>query len=141
MSDVIGLVGLVTGGTQDALAMIDIPQDGFLIGIDWDINGDLDSDGDELRLEMSFIATNQLAQNDVRGRISSASARAVVLTSVGGHIVSVQKWLDGFDIPVSAGERLFLHSLTTAAAVAVCVVNLYFDFGTNVLPRRSTRRR
>jgi len=141
MSDVIGMVGVLIGGTQDAMAMIDIPQDGFLIGIDWDLNADLDADIEVVSAELSFIATNQLTSNDVRGRISSVSARAAVLTAVGTAIVSIQKWLSGFDIPVSAGERFFLHGVSIAGVAGVVIVNLFFDFGSNALPRRSTRRR
>lgn len=141
MSDVIGLVGLITGGTQDAVTMIDIPQDGFLIGIDWDVNMDADADPEVASFELSFISTNQLTQSDVRGRITSVSFRTTVLTAVGGHIVGLQKWLSGFDIPISAGERLFLHAVTTASMAGVAIVNLFFDFGANALTRRSTRRR
>ncbi len=141
MSDVIGIVGVITGGTQDTVAMIDIPQPGFLIGIDWDVNGDLDADAEILTCELSFIATNQLTASDVRGRISSIGARLALLSATSAHVVSLQKWLNGFDIPVAAGERLFLHVVSTAGVAGVAIVNLFFDFGANALPRRSTRRR
>jgi len=140
MSDVIGIFGAVTGGTQDALGMIDIPQDGFIIGIDWDANVDLDVDTESFTAELSFIATNQLSTNDVRGRLSSISARVAVLTSVGGHVVSMQKWLGSFDIAVAGGERLFLHASSTAGVTGEVRVNLYVDF-TGGTTRRSARRR
>ncbi len=138
MVDVIGMFGAITGGTQDSIAMIDIPQDGFLIGIDWDLNVDLDA-AEVCACELSFIATNQLTTNDVRGRISSVSSRAVVLTAVGVNSVGIQKWIGSFDLSVSGGERLFLHTAATAGVVGEVRCNLYLDQPGST--RRSARRR
>lgn len=139
MSDVLGMLGLGTGGTQDAIAMIDIPQDGFIIGIDWDCNAVLDAE-ENYAAELSFIATAQLLQNDVRGRISSISGQGVEITAVGHTFTSMQKWLGSFDISVSGGERLFLHVIATAGVTSITRCNLFIDFGGTVT-RRSTRRR
>ncbi len=139
MSDVLGLYAATTGGTENGLAMIDIPQDGFLVGIDWDWRAILDA-SESFQIELSFLATNQLATNDVRGRISSISHQAQVLTAVGVSAVSIQKWLSGFDVAMSGGERLFIHADSTAGVVAIGRCNLYIDFG-GTLTRRSARRR
>lgn len=140
MSDVIGMYGAITGDTQDALAMIDIPQDGFLIGIDWDLNTTLDAANERTECELSFIATNQLTANDVRGRLSSVSVQTELLTSVGLQAYSVQKWLGSFDIAVAGGERLFLHALSTTGVAGRVRCNLFIDF-TGGTTRRSARRR
>jgi len=137
--DVIGMQGGFTGGTENALAMIDIPQDGFIIGIDWDLRADLDADGELIEAELSFIATNQLATNDVRGRISSISSMVTVLTAVGGHTASLQKWLGSFDISVAGGERLFLHTNGSAGVTGTVRCNVYLDQPGS--QRRSARRR
>lgn len=139
MSEVIGLYGLIAGGTQDALASIDIPQDGFIIGVDWDMHADLDADSEFANAELSFIATNQLSTSDVRGRISSVSALVTVLSAVGGHTAGAQKWLGSFDMPVSGGERIYLHSVASSGVGGVIRANLYVDLGT--VTRRSARRR
>lgn len=139
MSDVIGMYGLIAGGTQDAIAMIDIPQDGFIIGVDWDVNADLDTDGEFVSAELSFIATNQLSSNDVRGRISSVSSRVAFVTS-GYSVIGLQKWLGSFDISVAGGERMFIHVIASAGAVGVVRVNLFVDFSGGTT-RRSARRR
>jgi len=139
LTDVIGMFGAIIGGTQDSIAMIDIPQDGFIIGIDWDLNCDLDADLETVFAELSFIATNQQNTNDVRGRLSSISARSAVLTAVGVSNVSIQKWLGSFDLAVSGGERLFLHVVSTAGIGGEVRCNLYADLGTTT--RRSARRR
>ena len=140
MSDVIGMKGDVTGGVENSIAMIDIPQDGFIIVVDWDSNFTLDAANEFIEIELSFITTNQLATNDVRGRISSISAQAEVLSAVGLHSFSLQKVVSGFDIRVAAGERLFLHSNATAGVQGSARCNLYVDFNT-ALTRRSARRR
>ena len=137
--NIIGMWAAITGGTQDALANIDIPQDGVLLGIDWDVNGDLDADGEGLALELSFIATNQLGQNDVRGRISSISTNLVVLTAVGIDHISLQKWISPFQLMLFGGERLYLHSLSSAGVSGVVRCNLHFDGGAQIT-RRSSRR-
>lgn len=139
MSDIIGMFGLITGGTEDAIAMIDVPQDGFLIGVDWDFRVALDA-AEAVDLELSFIATNQFNTNDVRGRISSISAEAIVLTAVGINAISLQKWLGSFDISVAGGERLFMHASSTAGVTGRGRCNLFIDF-TGGTTRRSARRR
>ena len=139
MTDVIGLTGAITGDTQDAVAMIDIPQDGFIIGIDWDVRLDMDADGEFFEAELSFIATNQLTTNDVRGRLSSVSAMATVLTAVGQFNTGLQKWLGSFDIAVSGGERIFMHFLSSTGVGGRARCNMYVDLGTTT--RRSARRR
>lgn len=139
MSDVIGMYGAITGDTQDALAMIDIPQDGFIIGIDWDLHASLDA-AETVNAELSFIATNQFTTNDVRGRLSSISCQADVVTAVGVVSTGLQKWLGSFDISVAGGERLFLHTLATTGVTGAIRCNLFIDF-TGGTTRRSARRR
>jgi len=138
MSEVIGMFGAVTGGVQDSIAMIDIPQDGFIIGIDWDVNALMIASA-LLSAELSFIASNQLVTNDVRGRLSSISVQNAQSTAVGLNNVSVQKWLGSFDIPVAGGERMFIHVVSTAGLTGNVRCNMYVDLGT--VTRRSARRR
>jgi len=137
--DVIGMLALGTGGVQNGIAMVDIPQDGVIIGFDWDMNAILDATLETIQAELSFIATNQLNTNDVRGRLTSISAACTVLTAVGGHVVAVQKWLGSFDLAVAGGERLFMHLNATAGVVSIVRCNIYFDASGTM--RRSARRR
>lgn len=137
--EIISMFGSITGGTQDALAQIDVPQDGVLRGIDWDLFHSLDADTESAAVELSFIATNQIIQNDIRGRISSISAQVTVLTAVGGHVGSAQKWIGGFELMLSGGERLFLNVLSTVGVTGQVRCNLHFDGGAAVT-RRSARR-
>jgi len=137
--EVIGMFAAGTGGTQDAQAQVDIPQDGFLLGVDWDMNAEFDANGEFLDVELSFIATNQLLTNDVRGRLSSVSAfyRGVDPSDV---VVSVQKYVDWKEISVSGGERLYLHLLGAAGVLSKTRCNLHLET-TGGTTRRSARRR
>ena len=137
--EIIGMHGSIAGATQDALAQIDVPQDGVLRGVDWDMSLNLDADDENSGAELSFIATNQLASNDTRGRISSISSWAAVLSAVGVNTVSVQKWIGPFELMVAGGERLFLHVSSTSGVTGIIRVNLHFDGGATVT-RRSARR-
>lgn len=139
MLEMIGMMGAIAGSVENAIAQIDVPQDGILRGIDWDVNVNMDADDEVVAAELSFIATNQLSANDVRGRISSVSTRLAVLTAVGGHHVGLQKWIGGFELVLAGGERLYLHSSTTAGVTGVARATLHFDGGAAVT-RRSARR-
>ena len=139
MLEIIGMYGTIGGGTENALAQVDVPQDGVLRGIDWDCSANLDADSEGCDIELSFIATNQLSSNDTRGRISSVGVVAVVLTAVGVDSVSMQKWIGGMELALAGGERLYLHVVSTAGVFGVARCNLHFDGGAAVT-RRSARR-
>jgi hypothetical protein len=137
-TEIIGMYGAVTGGTQDGLANIDIPQDGVITGVDWDGRGDLDADTEFWAAELSFIATNQLTQNDVRGRISSVSS-GISLTTSGAPAPVLQKFVGPLDLPVSGGERLYLHASSTSGVGGEVRCNIHLDVGRSGT-RRSARR-
>ena len=137
-SEIIGMFAQVTGGTQDARAQIDIPQDGVILGIDWDASWYFDAE-EKAEIELSFIATNQLDTNDVRGRLSSISAHNAEVTAVGHNPICCQKWLGGIELVVAGGERVYLHSVATAGVNGEVRCNLYVDLGATM--RRSARRR
>jgi len=137
--EIIGMFGGITGGTQDAIAQIDIPQDGVIRAIDWDMRVDLDTDLEVADAELSFIATSQLTTNDTRGRISSVSSMVAILTAVGASVSVVQKFVGPFELMVSGGERMFLHAVTSSGVVGAVRLNLHFDGGA-IVTRRSARR-
>jgi len=137
--EVIGMQATGSGGTEDAIAQIDIPQDGFLLGLDWDAYAILNAINETFNAELSFIATNLLGTNDVRGRISSISAATHILTS-GIAIITIQKYVDVKEISVSGGERLYIHLLATGGVISELRCNLHFEM-TGGSTRRSARRR
>lgn len=135
---IIGMYALYAGGTQDAAAQVDIPQDGQITGIDWDLESDMDADSEFSRAELSFIATNQLSQSDVRGRISSIAAR-MSLTTSGIALVSAQKFVGPLDLPVAGGERIYIHLHSSTGVIGTVRCNVHLNTSTGV-PRRSARR-
>lgn len=136
---ILGLYGAYTGGAEDAIAQLDIPQDGVITGVDWDGNANLDADNEESIVELSFIATNQADQNDVRGRISSITAR-ISLTTSGIATVQMNKFVGPMDLPVAAGERIYLHSKSTSGVNGSCRCNVHLDTSGRGITRRSARR-
>jgi len=135
--EIIGMFGSASGST-DALAQIDVPQDGVLRGIDWDVSAHMDADAESIDVELSFIATNQLAVNDTRGRISSVGSILTVTTS-GSPISTMQKFISGMELMLHGGERLYTHVVATSGLTAAVRCNLHFDGGATVV-RRSARR-
>jgi len=136
--EIIGMYAAFTGGTQDAIAQIDIPSDGSITGIDWDARANLDADNEVADIELSFIATNQNAQNDVRGRISSVSM-SISLTTSGISMVSIQKFIGPIDLLVAGGERLYLHVVSTAGVTGAVKCGVHLDMISSAR-RRSARR-
>jgi len=137
--EIIGMYAAGAGGTENAVAQLDIPQDGFLLGFDWDGYALLNAVNEKFGAELSFIATNQLSTNDVRGRLSSVSAGIHILTS-GIGIVSIQKYVDVKEIVVSGGERLYMHMDSTGGVISELRCNLHFEMQGGST-RRSARRR
>lgn len=137
--EVIGMYATGTGGIENASAQIDIPQDGFILGVDWDGYALLNASDEMIIAEFSFIATHQTTSNDVRGRISSISAAMHLLTS-GSNVNDLQKYVDLKELAVSGGERVYIHLNATAGVVSSIRLNLHFEM-TGGSTRRSARRR
>ena len=134
---VIQMYGTGDGGTDDAVANIDIPQDGTITGIDWAVESTLNADGEVTGVELSFIATNQMAVNDARGALSVVRAALGLLTS-GAGVTSINKFVP-MDIDVSGGERLYLH-IVASSGVATAVSCLIHFRPRGGVVRRSRRR-
>jgi len=128
-----------TGGTQNSLANIDIPEDARLTLVDWTMVAALNADAEVIRYELSFIATNQLDTNDVRGVITVCGSKLGLLTS-GAGTTSVNKAVP-MSIIVAGGERIYLHADATAGVVSNVNAILHFEVPTPRATRRSQRRR
>ena len=139
-TEIIGMFADVTGGTQDAAATVDVPFDGLLTGVDWDVEADMDADTERIACELSFIATQQIGTNDVRGRISSISGR-MSLTTSGVAVTSLQKFVGPMELIVAGGERIHLHVISSASLVGVMRCNIHLDTATAARSRRRSRRR
>lgn len=134
----VNMFGTGTGGAENALAVIDVPDDAVIEGADWACQAALNADAEFFVAELSFISTQQNNVNDARGLISMVAARCGLLTS-GSTAPSLNKFVP-LNLIVAGGERLFLHANSTAGVVSRlnCVIALNLRRG---IPRRSQRRR
>jgi hypothetical protein len=132
------VVATSSGGDQSALTSIDVPKDGSLIGVEWAGYTIFDTTLDFQLWQLSFGSTlNNI--NDSRQIISMATVGGVtVLTSVGAVVGKVEGYTKIPDIPVGAGERIFMHSAAAAAVVGTVRAMVHFDFDLD-LPRARRR--
>jgi len=143
MSDltVIQMFATINAAVTDSLAVIDVPNNGRLIGIDWamQIIG-LNTAGDVANMELAFIATNQRTTNDARGTISAAKAACNETgTTVVASIGEISKYVDlRPGVKVAAGERIYVHGQASTGVTINGIILLQFDFGS---PRRAAVRR
>lgn len=125
-------------------ASSDIPEDGFIVGVDWTIGistGGGFQSADSMTAQLSFVGTSQFATNDVRGPISMATTGVGAVTTSGVASVQANKWV-GFPEPmqVAGGERIFLHVTEVGVAAVDIWVLVHLRTG-RAIPRRSARRR
>ena len=130
------LAGTGAGGAQNALAQVDVQKDGRLVGVWWAAEADLDADAESAEFQLSF-GSAYATTSDQRMIISSIRMRASVLTAVG----AVPCFYNGYHplyLPVSMGERIFLHASASACVTSELRPILSFDFD---LDRPLARRR
>jgi len=134
------LAGAGTGGTQDALGSLDVPEDGRIVACDWAGYATFDATAENITAEVSFIATNTIATNDARGMISQVRSRFNNISTTGGGVSDMTKFVTFQDLDVSGGERLYLHLIAAAGLVSsvTCIIHLLTRRDT---ARRSRRRR
>lgn len=125
-----------TGGAEDAAASLDVQFNGAIEGCLISAIADLDADQEQLQVEASFLSTSTFTANDARGSIAMAQAQ-LNLTTSGGSPGQLNVAMTGMNIPVSAGERLYLHLLATAGTTSKVHVYLYVrDRASPALRRR-----
>lgn len=136
MGSVIKMYGAGDGDT-DVLAQVDIPMSGSLIGLQWAVAADLDADVEYLVAQLSFRSTGTFTTNDDRGVISEVRAQ-ISLTTSGVSPVAINNYVPLPDIPIAAGERLYLHINASAGLNSLVGCMLHFDFD---IDKVSSRRR
>lgn len=137
MGSVIKMYANATGGAENALAQIDVPMGGRLIGVQWAYAAELDADGDDGQAQLSFRSAGAFTTNDDRGVISEIRTEAQLVTS-GISNAFVNTYVPLPDIPVGPGERLYLHGNHAASTPAYIGCLLHFDFD---IDKVASRRR
>lgn len=121
----------------DNAASIDVPQDGRLVGVDWTMTVAASGADFSVLGEISFASTSQFSSNDARASITTCAVNSDLTTS-GAAVGMANKYVMLPEIPVSTGERIYLHTSGTAIVVGTRA-HLYFDFEEPT--RRRTRMR
>ena len=133
-----------TNATTNAVAAIDVPQDGILLGVDMSLSfatnfTPVSAAREVIRAELSFISTNQFDVNDRRGALAEIAAAAIFLTS-GATALQANKYvMFGDGIRVAGGERLYVHTLATDGPSCLFSFMIMFRAGRRI-GRRSARR-
>lgn len=129
------LSGVITGGDENAIAAVDVPRDGTITGVEWCVQADLDADQEIVIAQLGFGSVQNFG-NDARSVISEVGAQTSVVTSGFGMVI-INEWRGNLDIPVAAGERLYLH-VTSASGVTGSVRSIvHYSYDE---PRSRTRR-
>lgn len=126
MGSNIVLAASITGGTQSALVAVDVPRNGRITGVTWNINCDTDADLDQVIAQLSFGSVASQT-NDSRQIISNCILGASQVTAASA-IMTMVNYYDPQDLPVSGGERIFVHSIATAGITGTLLVTVHFDF-------------
>lgn len=128
MGSVIKMAGAGNGDIDNAIAQVDIPMAGDLIGVQWAIDSDLNANGEYSRVQLSFRSSNSFDVNDDRGVISEVKAM-MSLTTSGVGLDARNFYCSLPDIPIASGERLYLHvsASTGVATNVVCLLHFTFD--------------
>ena len=128
--------------TTNSIATLDIQEDGFIIAVSIYIDpSTLDAVDDEIRGEVSFMSSNTFAVNDTRGSIFQHGVSQQFLTS-GGGMGGLTSSLSGLLVPVEAGERVHLHSLSVAGGSGssmTCYLYVEDSQDTKQRPKRRLR--
>lgn len=140
-ADLIQKIHANPSATADDVTNVDVPQDGFIESIFYDIRGvGMDALDDTVRVELSFASSSTFNNNDARISIFEVTVTQQFLTS-GGGAQGKTGFLSQVNIPVSAGERIHIH-YATGGAPGSCFINFYLYYSTSrAAPRRRSARR
>ena len=126
-----------TGGVEDGAAQLDIQFDGVITAIFGTLRATLDADAEFALAELSFISSQTMGNNDTRGSLMLLQLQQHVTTS-GSNSNCVNEGVSGVEIPVNAGERLWMHLQVTASTASNADFYVYVNDGQ---PRQTTRAR
>lgn len=132
------IAGSGTGGTENAVAQLDIQFDGVITAIFGSLRATLNADAEQVQWEVSFISTNTIGANDTRGSLFMMKGENSMTTS-GQADHGQNAGIGGLSIVVNAGERLWLHASSSASTPSVIDVYVYVEDG-QAVPTAQRRR-
>lgn len=129
------LAAVGAGGVQNGIAQVDVTVDGLITAIHANIINLGTVTGNEVQMEASFLSVNTIGVNDTRGSLFNIGHRLIA----GGSNQSAHSGVGGLAIVVTAGERMFLHIVATAAVASSVDIYIYVEDGAGLAT--ATRRR
>lgn len=136
MGSVLTMFGLITGGTQNALAQLDVPFTTDLTGISWCLDVDCDADNEYCQCQIGFSSTFNSA-NDSRSVVDTIIMRFALTTS-GVYMPFQNVYRPLPDLQVMGGERLYLNVVGNAGNIGQVWAHLNIS---GDLDKPSSRRR
>lgn len=106
---------LTANTVADAAATLDIQDDGVIEGVLINMRATLNADTENMNVEVSFASVSGFTANDTRASFAGMSLQAGMLTS--GGLTASENLFISMNIPVSGGERIYIHTAGTAAAL------------------------
>lgn len=97
-----------------------IAKSGRIKSIRWEVSIDAVADNSVVVLELSSRSTNQIATHDSTGDFSQFRVYASLVTS--GFVHNGRSKQELVDIPIAAGERLYLHAGAVTTASYFCTI-------------------
>ena len=125
--------------TSNSIATLDIQNEGIITAMFMFVDPDgMDALNNSIVCEVSFLSVNTILTNDTRGSLMLFGLTQQFLTS-GGGVGGGGKGMSNLNIPVSAGERIHMHTITGGGVTGDCTTYLYVDDGVD--SKRPRRRR
>jgi len=115
-----------TGGTENNVALIQVPRNGRLVGVQFMVEADFDADGEYHVCQVSFRDVFSAA-NDTQYLIAGVTRRHFGAIAAGAG-VDGQNHFVPLDLPVAMMERIYMNLSATAAVVSTNMAILQFDF-------------
>ncbi len=131
------LFGALTGSGQNAIASLDVQFDGIITAMMMAADPDFDAADETFAAEISFLSTRTLDSNDSRGSLMVIRGRATLITAEPG-VSAINVSVSGMRIPVTAGERIYMHGNSGAGVGASTTAFLYVEDTSD--PRLRRRR-
>ena len=133
---VMSVYKLYTATVGDAAASVDIIKSGKIVGLQWAVVGDLDADGESYAAELSISSSSGLTTNDTKSSIATIRQMTALLTS-GAVATGINQFMPLPDVPVSEGERLYLHTSGTSITATLYI---WVDDGLDIAGRQRRLR-
>lgn len=109
---------LFTTTDGDGAASLDIIENGMITAVYFSGYAALSADADSFEAEVSFASTSGFATNDTKSSIAKVATEVELVTS-GEPQNGFNIMVAPLEIPVSQGERLYLHTATPVGTAAI----------------------